>query len=458
MSLKIKLTFAFLLASLTGIVLVALLAGVVTRREFGNFVDAQNRTLILERLTTIYEENGGWPAVGRGNPRPMQQGEFNGRFYFVADANGRVVIPGGGMRPNELVPPEVLRRGEAIMVEEEQIGTLLLMPQAGRGPALDEFSQRVNGILLIAALGATAVSLILGFFIIRSLTRPIQEITTATQKVAAGDLTQTVPVHSHDELGKLAASFNQMSSQLFRSREQRRQMTADIAHELRTPLSIILGHAEALSDGVLPATQETFDVFYDEAKRLDRMIADLRTLSLADAGELIITPRLVAPSDLLVRTAAAYAAHAQQKNIAIDMHPHADLPQVFVDPDRFAQVLDNLLGNALRLTPQNGRIQLSALPKNNYVELHIQDSGPGLSPAEAEHIFDRFYRADKSRQRQEEGGSGLGLAIAKSIVVAHNGRIHVESQPGQGATFIIELPLSASTHPDPNHIDNIDNQ
>lgn len=441
MSLKIKLTIAFLLASLTGIVLVALLAGAITRREFGNYVDAQNRTLILERLIAYYEENGEWPGMGRGSMRGMQPGEM---LYIVADQNGRVVVPGGGMRLNEVIPPEMLRRGEAIAINGEQVGTLVLMPNMGRGQALDDFSQRVNRILLIAALGATAVSLILGFFIIRSLTRPIQEITAATQKVAAGDLSQTVPVHAQDELGKLAVSFNKMSSQLFRSREHRRQMTADIAHELRTPLSIILGHAEALSDGVLPATQETFDVLHDEAKRLDRMIADLRTLSLADAGELIITPRPVAPSDLLVRTAAAHAAHAQQKNITIDVQMSGNLPELFVDPDRFAQVLDNLLGNALRLTPENGRIQLGAMQKNNFIELHITDSGPGLSAADAEHIFDRFYRADKSRQRQEEGGSGLGLAIAKSIVLLHNGRIWVESQPGQGATFIIQLPPSPS--------------
>ncbi len=445
MSLKIKLTLAFLLASLIGIVLVAILAGFITRREFSNFVDAQDTSFILDQLTTYYEENGSWQNLARNSSRAARGGQQNGRFYVVADANGRVVVPGSGMHPNEIISPEMLRQGEAIVVDGEQVGTLLLMPQAGRGQALDEFTQRVNGILGIAAIGATAVSLILGFFIIRSLTRPIQEITTATQKVAAGDLTQTVPVHSHDELGKLAASFNQMSEQLFRSREQRRQMTADIAHDLRTPLSIILGHAEALSDGVLPANQETFDVLYDESKRLDRMIADLRTLSLADAGELTITPRLVAPSDLLVRAAAAHAAHAQQKNIAIDVRNSSNLAKVFVDPDRFAQVLDNLIGNALRLTPENGRIQLNALQENSHVELHIADDGPGLSPAEAEHIFDRFYRADKSRQRQEDGGSGLGLAIAKSIVVAHNGRIRVESQPGQGATFIIQLPLPGST-------------
>src|SRR5690606_37734532 len=221
----------------------------------------------------------------------------------------------------------------------------------------------------------------------------------------------------------------------------RRQMTADIAHDLRTPLSLILGHAEALSDGVLPPTPETFDVIHDEARRLNRLVEDLRLLSLAEAGELTLAQRLVPPQSLLERAVVAHAPAAQQKRIALGFDAPSNLPDVLVDPDRMAQVLDNLVGNALRYTPENGRIQLKARQVGTAVQLQVEDSGPGMDAAELAHVFDRFYRGDKSRQRHE-GGSGLGLAIARSIVGGHNGRIWAESAPGQGATFIIELPLA----------------
>lgn len=440
MSLKIKLTLAFLFVSLAGILLVALLAAMITTREFRNYLDAQDRALMLEQLTTFYEENGSWDNYFRDTVRSERSGQQDGRFFIVVDENGKVITPGSGFRRNQPVLPNMLDRGEPIIVDGVQVGTLLPSPQQGQGQALNDFSQRVNLILLIAAVGATALSLVLGLIITRSLTRPIQEITIATQKIADGDLAQTVPVRSSDELGELATSFNQMSSELATSRELRRQMTADIAHDLRTPLSIILGHAEALSDGILPATQETFDVLHDEAQRLERLVSDLRTLSLADADELTMTPRQVAPAALLERALIAHSAKAKEKEITLSLDVAENLYDVYVDPDRMAQVLDNLISNAIRYTPENGRIQLSAQQNHQSILLKVQDNGSGMTPEETAHIFDRFYRADKSRQRQNDGGSGLGLAIAKSIVVAQNGRIGAESELGLGTTFIIELP------------------
>ena len=440
MSLKIKLTLAFLFVSLAGILLVAILAAMITTREFSNFVDAQDRALIVEQLETYYEENGSWEALIPQNGRPFRFGQQNGRFFLLADENGKAVSPGNGFRSRQPIPPELLQRGDPIVVDGVQVGTLLPFQQPGRGQALNDFSRRVNSILLIAAAGATGVSLILGFFVTRTLTRPIQEMTVATQKIADGDLTQQIPIRSDDELGKLATSFNQMSQQLATSREMRQQMTADIAHDLRTPLSIILGHAEALSDGVLPPSQETFEVLHDESKRLERLVSDLRTLSLADAGELTMTPRAVSPSALLERALIAHSPKAQQKQINISLDAPNDLADVYVDPDRMAQVLDNLLSNAIRYTPENGRIQLSAQQNHDTIQLQVEDNGPGMTTEETKHVFDRFYRADKSRQRQDDGGSGLGLAIAKSIVVAQNGRIWAEGKLGEGTSFIIELP------------------
>jgi signal transduction histidine kinase len=346
------------------------------------------------------------------------------------------------------VPRGWLNRGTPIEVDGDQVGQIIFAEGRGMGMGIPpsprtDFATRVNRAIFLAAVGATAVSLIIGVVLARSLTKPLQEITRATQAVAQGDLAQQVPVRSDDELGRLATSFNQMSADLVKSRDLRRQLTADIAHDLRTPLSLILGHAEALSDGVLPPTPETFDVIHDEARRLNRLVEDLRLLSLAEAGELTLATRRVQPQSLLERALVAHAPAAQQKQIELTLDAPPDLPEVAVDPDRMAQVLDNLVANALRYTPENGRIQLSAQQNHTAVQLKIQDSGPGMDATELAHVFDRFYRGDKSRQRHD-GGSGLGLAIVKSIVVAHNGRIWAESAPGQGATFIIELPLAIS--------------
>ncbi len=441
MSLTVKLTLAFLLVSLAGIALVALLAGAVAAREFDSFVEAQNRELLASQLAAFYEENGAWR--GRELPKLQQLNPARpggARLFAVADDRGVVVIPGAGLRAGRPAPPDAVKRGTPIVVNGERVGTLIRPFSRPPRVVVNEVSRRINRTLFLAAAGAGGLALLLGILLSRTLTRPLQEITAATQKVAEGDLSQEVPVRSDDELGQLAASFNQMSRQLAQSRDMRRQMTADIAHDLRTPLSIILGHAEALRDGVLPPSQETFDVLHDEAKRLDRLVADLRTLSLADAGELSVTARPAAPRLLLERAIVTHTPRAAKKRITLTLEVEPDLPEVLVDPDRMGQVLDNLVENALRYTPENGRIALSASRSEYGVRLQVQDTGPGLSPEEAEHVFDRFYRGDKSRRRQEDGGSGLGLAIARSLVLAQNGRIRAESQPGEGATFIVELP------------------
>jgi signal transduction histidine kinase len=249
-------------------------------------------------------------------------------------------------------------------------------------------------------------------------------------------------VRSNDELGELAQAFNRMSSELSRSVNARKQMTADIAHELRTPLSLILGHAEAVHDGVLPPTPENFEIIREEATRLEHLVNDLRILSLADAGELSIAPQIIETQRLLQEVAAIYQYQTQRKNITLDLDIASPLSNVEVDPGRMTQVLTNILDNALRHTPEGGRIVLSAKDVDDQVELAIQDSGPGLKPEDIDRIFDRFYRTDSSRQRDGDfpSGSGLGLAIARSIVQAHGGQLSAESEPGNGLKVMIRLP------------------
>jgi signal transduction histidine kinase len=283
----------------------------------------------------------------------------------------------------------------------------------------------------------------------RTISRPVREITAATKLIAQGELGHQVPVRGKDELGELAASFNRMSADLSQSTELRRQMTADIAHELRTPLSVILGYTEALSDGKLDGTPETFDILHDEAQHLGRLVDDLRTLSLADAGELSLNRRPVHPQALLDRAASAYAAQAQGQNVSLQVETQQNLPQVEVDPDRMAQVLGNLVSNALRFTPEGGEILLSAEKRAGRIAerldslfIYVRDNGAGIALEDLPHIFDRFYKADISRQ-PEQGESGLGLAIAKSIVELHGGAISADSTLGAGTTFTVQLPVGS---------------
>jgi signal transduction histidine kinase len=257
--------------------------------------------------------------------------------------------------------------------------------------------------------------------------------------MAQGKLEQRVSIHSQDEMGELAASFNQMSADLAHANQLRREMTADIAHDLRSPLAVIRGYAEALRDGDLPPTQETFQVIYQEVEQLNRLVDDLRTLSLADAGELTLNQVAVQPKYLLDRAASAHAPRANHNGIKLKVEIEENVSQVKVDPERIAQVLDNLVINAIRFAGDQGQITLSAGERDQMVYLAVRDTGPGIAPEDISRVFDRFYRGDSARQTGE-GESGLGLAIAKSLVELHGGTITVESAPGEGTTFTVFLP------------------
>ena len=286
------------------------------------------------------------------------------------------------------------------------------------------------------------IALLLGIVVARFYTRPLHELTAAVQKMRQGDLEQQVPVRSRDEIGVLAAQFNQMSADLAHVSKLRRQMTADIAHDLRTPLTVIAGYLESLRDGILKPNPERFETMYAEAMLLQRLVEDLRTLSLADAGELHLNRQAVTPIELLRRTAQSYQSQAEQLEIRLGVDASSALPRILVDPERMGQVLGNLVSNALRyVPPQNGYIKLSAVAAHDVVQLAVEDNGAGIDPAHLPNIFERFYRADEARDLNT-GESGLGLAIAKSIVEAHGGTIAVESQVNAGTRFTLLFPVN----------------
>jgi len=445
-SLAIKMVLAFLTVSLTGIALIGLLASNVTAHEFVRFVVTQRQDTLAPALSSYYVNHNGWNGV-----ETVIQSNGNGtdpsvdpvRPLVLVDNHGNVVFSTDSQFQNVKPSSQQIAFGAPIWANGQLVG--LLIPtfpprNAPPRPPGNDYIARINRNLLYGALGAVALSLLLGLFLSSNLTRPVKELIKATRDIAQGDLEREVPVRSRDELGELTKSFNQMRVQLKQSRDLRTKMTADIAHELRTPLSIILGHTEALSEGKLEPSPETFDIVYDEAKRLSLLVEDLRTLTLSEAGELTLTLQAVSPSDLIDRVVGAFLPKARTLDDSLETDAPSDLPDVTADFHRIIQVLTNLLDNALRYTPSGGRLKLSARTVSDGVEFRVRDSGPGISESDLPHIFDRFYRGDKSRNRQD-GGSGLGLAISKSIIEAHGGRIWAESTAGEGAVIVFVLPL-----------------
>ena len=455
-SISTKLILAFLSIGIISIAILFTTARSSTRPAFISFLSDQAQKDLISQLSTYHLNNGSWDGVERiflfrEDPKQPGIGPAPDRKKIVpftlADETGNVIISNERYKAGDRLPEPVLTRGVPITENGEIIGILLPMRVPfEEQPREVEFIESTNRTLLYGALMATIIALLLGIFLSRTLTRPIRELTRATHAVSEGDLSQQVPVRSNDELGELAKAFNKMSTELSRSVNARKQMTADIAHELRTPLSLILGHAEAVHDGVLPPTRENFEIIREEAARLEHLVDDLRILSLAEAGELTINPHTIEPQRLLQEVVSLYQYQMQRKDISLDLDIASPLPTIEVDPGRMTQVLTNILDNAVRHTPDGGKIVLSAKEVNDQIELSIQDSGPGLKVEDLDRIFDRFYRTDASRQRDGaiQGGSGLGLAIARSIVQANGGQLSAQSQAGKGLRVIITLPVKSS--------------
>ncbi len=452
-SLSIKLTLAFLLVGLTGALLVALILRQQTQNAFDRFILNREQQILATNLIRYYQTNGSWNGMGNllqelqdsqaisPGISPDQRRDWM-RFVLV-DADRMVVFSPQKEQVGLAIANRELGRGVALKVDGVTAGWLLPPPAPREWIANSPegvFLRNINRAALVSALGAALLALALGSFLAFTMTRSLRELTEATLEIARGKLGMQVKVRSRDELGELAQSFNKMSTDLDQAARLRRQMTADIAHDLRSPLSVLSGYAEALSDGKLPGTPEVYTILHQETRQLSRLVEDLRLLSLADAGELQLILQPCDPRALLERLAARHAVAASGSGVSLRLEDGSPLPSVRLDSERMAQVLDNLVLNALRYTPPGGEIVLSARQAGDSVELLVRDSGSGIAPAELPHVFDRFYRGDKARQ--QNGESGLGLAIAKSIVEAHRGSIRVESAPGQGSLFTLTLPLA----------------
>jgi signal transduction histidine kinase len=326
-----------------------------------------------------------------------------------------------------------------LAVGRQQVGLLFVDPVAGPPAADEAFLSGVRRTLFVGALIAGGAAVLITLFLSGRIVRPVEQLTEAAQRMEKGDLSVRVAVESDDEMGQLAHAFNAMAGGLEQQERLRRNLTSDVAHELRTPLTNLRGYLEAARDGLLMPDAAYVDNLYEETMLLSRLVADLQDLAQAEAGQLHLVRRPVVLAAIVEQAVAALRPQADEKGLTLTADLPPDLPQVDVDPERIGQVLRNLLSNAMAHTPQGGEITVSARAEDGMISAAVSDTGEGIPADALPYVFDRFYRADKSRAR-ETGGAGLGLAIVKQLVVAHGGTVSVASEPGRGSTFTFTLP------------------
>ena len=315
---------------------------------------------------------------------------------------------------------------------------LYVTTDSGAGPTTFDLSSGNQWRIAAGAAGVLLVTILVTVFASTRLTRPLRALTAAAQAMAGGQPGTHVVVRGTDEIARLGVAFNEMSAARDALEQQRRAMTSDIAHELRTPLSNIRGWLEAARDGIVTGDAALATSLLEEAMLLQHIIDDLQDLAMADAGRLRLNRQPLPVAELLGQVVTAHAALAEAHDIRLALSIDGE-PVTDADPLRLRQILDNLVRNALRYTPPGGRVDLHAHQLGDRVLIEVSDTGIGIEADDLPHVFDRFWRAEKSRNR-ETGGSGLGLSIVRRLVDAHGGDIAVTSTPGVGSVFRMTLP------------------
>ncbi len=336
--------------------------------------------------------------------------------------------------------------GAAVTAAGETVGWLLVgsMIDGSFNPAQEQFLRSLRFAVVLSALLVALLAFLLSAFFLNSVTRPLRALSTASRSIASGNFAVDIPTAGNDEIGALARSFLSMRAALDESRRQRELLFRNIAHELRTPLSLLRGEIEAMIDGLYPVNAASLRSLQEEIAVLDRLVSDIRSITTMESADFSLEYRPVDVAAVLSRLKAAFARDADQQGIEIEVRCDNELPMISADPGRLTQVLANLIANAIHHSHSANRIVLSAQAQGDgsaWLEISVRDNGRGVPEAQLERIFDRLYRVDDARSRSS-GGSGLGLAIARRIVEAHGGSIRAASVAGGGLQVNARLPYA----------------
>lgn len=409
--------------------------------------DEMKVEMIKQAVTSYYISTGSLEGVNQileiSNRMNMNMGNMMGHMggnvgVIILDASGEIVVDTTTKNMDDKKSPVQ----EPLVIKGETIGTFIAYPvKSGSISRLEQqFVQSVNVTILLGFIVAVLLSLIIGLFLSKKITKPLSQLVSGIEQVSKGKTNFRVSIDSKDEFRQLGDAFNKMTETLERTEHIRKSLVADVAHELRTPLTIIRTKLESIQSGALEATEEVILNVSDEVYRLSRLVNDLQQLSLAESKTLPLHKEQTEINSFMESILSQFQWFADEKDIRLHFIKSSNNIFIKIDRDRMTQVVVNLLGNALRYTPNNGIVTVNVKVENQSVVISFQDTGPGIDEKKLPFIFERFYRVDESRKR-DEGGAGLGLSIAKGFVEMHGGDINATSIKGEGTTFEIILPL-----------------
>ena len=445
MSLQFRLVAGFAVVLVLTLGVVSAYIGYAAEREVERLqldVDQARSARVQQMMQRSYSVAGSWESA---QAVAETVGRLYGRHIVVADSRGRIVgdsqLRSG--RPWQSGWPD--NRFRAVHGQIGDVGSFLVQdsdgPEEFPEPPLSRFAVTINRALIFAGLTAVLGGLLVVSVLSRRTLSPVTTLSTAARRLGGGDLSQRVPAPGHDEIGQLGRSFNSMAAGLERAEQQRKNLVADVAHELRTPLSNIQGYVEAMRDGVLEPNEETLNTVHAQTLHLARLVEDLRLLAQTESEDFRLNLEPESLGDVIRHSVEGFRARSSSMDVCLRMDIPNELPMLHIDRTRISQVLGNLLENGVRHSPSGGEVRVGAGVSEGRIVVTVADGGEGISPEDIAHVFDRFYRADPSRTRAT-GGAGLGLTIAKKIVEAHGGEIRAESVEGQGSRFIFDLPVT----------------
>ena len=437
---RLSVTFAVIILVTVGTIYFFVSERIATEMEYYKTISTQYLSdQIRSKLYLQYLDKGNWNDV----QSVVEALGVSGTHIILVAANGTVI----GDSKRQLLGMNYTDSQENplnMTLQGQLLGELYISSDPTAEPYVAPFlrlATSINRSLLIGGSVAIAIALLLTFVLSRRITSPIGALAKAARRLGRGDLSQRVQLRGEGEVAALGQAFNSMAADLEHAEQLRRNMVADVAHELRTPLSNIQGYLEAIRDRVIKPDAATIHSLSEETALLSRLVNELQELSLAEAGELKLVYQAEDITKLVKQAVTPWQPKVTAKEISLSLDLPDNLPLVNIDWQRVNQVLHNLLENAVAYTHKGGTINVAAITRGDWVEVSVSDTGEGIPAEDLPHIFERFYRVDKSRARAT-GGSGLGLTIAKRLVEAHGGTITAQSELGKGSRFSFTLPIA----------------